>query len=421
RRRDRLGFLVDGFADPVLCKSLITAMGEGRQFTYAHGTVSCTATSVFAELGGRDLAEMKMRPPGTEGSNTTVILGNKLFLKGYRHVREGINPELEMGRFLTEVARFQNSVPVAGAVEYLREDGTPMTLALLQRYVGNQGDGWTYTMDYLERFLHDKRLIGDTTEPPLLTDSMHKSYMATIRTLGTRTGELHVALCMRTGDPAFDPEPVGRDDLLAWTATARREAEQSFTLLSRRLENLPERFRPDAEAVLAKRNEMLAAIERLSARGVKAIKTRFHGDYHLGQVLLSENDFYIIDFEGEPARPLSERRCKHSPFKDVAGMLRSFNYAAYAALLKITAKMPEDFPVLEPFARDYEEEAVEAFMLGYVTAAGECPSYPADPDDARALIDFFVLEKALYELRYELDNRPDWVGIPLKGILSLLA
>jgi maltose alpha-D-glucosyltransferase/alpha-amylase len=419
RQRERLGFLVDGFADPVFCKSLIEAIGEGRELAYAHGTVRCSATSVFEQLVGSELAEAKMRTPATEGTNTTVILDNKLFLKGYRHVRQGVNPELEMGRFLTEIVRFRNSVPVAGAIEYIREDGVQMTLALLQAYIGNQGDGWTYSMDYLERYLHDKRLLEES-EPHLLSQGVHETYMATIRTLGTRTGELHLALCEETGDPAFDPEPLTCEDLETWSATVHREAEQSFGLLERSWGNVQERFRTDAQTLLERREEIFVAIDRLAAVEIKALKTRFHGDYHLGQVLLVENDFFIIDFEGEPDRPLAERRQKHSPFKDVAGMLRSFNYAAYAALLKITAKIPEDFPILEPFVRDYEDEAVEAFMLGYMAATTECPSSPADPDHTRMLIDFFVLEKALYELRYELNNRPDWVGIPIKGIICLL-
>jgi maltose alpha-D-glucosyltransferase / alpha-amylase len=418
RQRERLGFLVDGFADTAFCKLLITTIGSGREIEFSNGMLRCTATSVFDELGGRDVENMKMRTSGIEGSNTTVVLGEQLFLKGYRHVREGINPELEMGRFLTEVARFPNCVPVAGAVEYCREGAAPMTLALLQGFVSNQGDGWTYTLDYLERYLQDKQLLEEAEHA--ITEGMHDTFMAMIRILGSRTGELHMALCRHSGDPAFDPEPITRDDILSWIALVRQEAAESFELISRGLDRLPERARPDAEELLARRDEIFQRLDRLQDIDLKAVKTRFHGDYHLGQVLLVQNDFYIIDFEGEPGRPLAERRNKHSPFKDVAGMLRSFNYAAYAALLKVTARAPEDFAALEPFTRAHEDQAVEAFMLGYTNVAKDCPAYPADTDHAHDLVDFFTLEKALYELRYEMNNRPDWVIIPLKGILDIL-
>jgi maltose alpha-D-glucosyltransferase / alpha-amylase len=420
RQRERLGFMVDGFSDPVFCKELIAAMGNGLELEFQHGKVRCSATTVFDELGGREVAEMKMRPSGIEGSNTTVVLGERLFLKGYRHVREGINPELEMGRFLTEVARFPNCVPVAGAVEYLRPDGTVTALAMLQGYVGNQGDGWSHTLDYLERYLQDKQLLEER-DSQIFPEVIHDTYLALLRILGTRTGELHMALCTQSGDPAFDPEPVTRKDVLAWVATVRREASESLDLLGKRLDQLPERARPEAEELLARKEEIHQRLDRLKGVNLKAVKTRFHGDYHLGQVLLVENDFYIIDFEGEPGRPLAERRTKHSPFKDVAGMLRSFNYAAYGALLKVTAKASEDFAILEPFAREHEDRSVEAFMFGYIEAVKGCPAYPADPDHAHVLIDFFTLEKALYELRYEINNRPDWLIIPLKGILGLLS
>jgi maltose alpha-D-glucosyltransferase / alpha-amylase len=293
-----------------------------------------------------------------------------------------------------------------------------MTLALLQGFVSNQGDGWTFTLDYLARYLQDKQLLEETEHA--VTEGMHDTFMAMIRILGSRTGELHMALCKQSGDPAFDPEPITRDDTLSWIGVVRQEATKSFKLLARGLDRLPERARPDAEELLARGDEVFQRLDRLRDISLKAVKTRFHGDYHLGQVLLVQNDFYIIDFEGEPGRPLAERRSKHSPFKDVAGMLRSFNYAAYAALLKVTARAPEDFAILESFAREHEDQAVEAFMLGYMNVAKDCPAYPADPDHAHDLIAFFTLEKALYELRYEINNRPEWVIIPLKGIMGLL-
>lgn len=175
-----------------------------------------------------------------------------------------------------------------------------------------------------------------------------------------------------------------------------------------------------ADRLTAARDTILKRINSLKPVDLQSLKTRYHGDYHLGQVLVAKNDFIIIDFEGEPARTLEERRSKHSPLKDVAGMLRSFNYAGHAALTFATNDRPADLPSLEPFVRDWEQRTVEAFLSGYTEALADCPVYPADPANARALIDLFLLEKAFYELRYELDNRPDWVKVPLNGLAELL-
>ena len=242
------------------------------------------------------------------------MLGERLFLKGYRRIRPGINPELEVGRFLTDVAHFPNCVPVAGAIEYTGADGTPMTLALLQAYVANQGDGWTYTQEYLDRFLEAQR--GAAEPPP--ADS-HGAYLSLVHTLGTRTAELHRALSQRTGDPAFDPEPVVADDLARWKQRVRDEAATTFELLERRRSQFPAPARDEMQLLLERRHKLLARIDACPPPRAGAAKIRYHGDYHLGQALLDKNDFVIIDFEGEPARSFAERRVKHSPLRDEIG------------------------------------------------------------------------------------------------------
>lgn len=421
REKARVGVLGDAFADEVFCRALVEAMGAAREITCANGRLVFSTTSAFAELGGAEIARLAISAPGAAGSNTTVALGDKLFLKGYRRVQVGINPELEIGRFLTEVARFGNIVPVAGAVEYQSTDGTNMTLALLQGYVTNQGDGWSHALEYLERFL-EERHAAPAEESAGAADmgTLHGGYLTLAETLGKRTGELHRALALETGDPAFDPEPIRPADVRAWVERVEDEARTTLDMLKRRRETLPEATNADADAVLELRDTLLKRIAELVPVHVQAVKTRYHGDYHLGQVMLAEHDFVIIDFEGEPARPLAERRIKHSSLKDVAGMLRSFNYAAYAALFRVSAAHPGDGSRLEPFARGWEHQSVQAFLAGYEKAIRGCPTYPAERDHARSLIELFSLEKALYELRYELDNRPDWAGIPLKGIAALL-
>ncbi|MCB1919414.1 MAG: alpha-amylase, partial [Candidatus Competibacteraceae bacterium] len=379
-----------------------------------------------------------------DSSNTTIAIGNRMLLKGYRRLQPGISPELEMGRFLTDVAAFGNAAPLAGALEYEdEENGTVIALAILQGFVANQGDAWTYTLDYLKRFFDD--CLSQQTEPAVPeTDespSPHAVFLLFATTLGRRTGELHRALAQTTGNPAFDPEPITAADMTHWLDQIREEVEMTFERLRQALDRLPEAVRDLANQVLdaqiglprAGRYASLAA-QVLEARGAAAarsaqveamtphaMKTRYHGDYHLGQVLVAKDDVIIIDFEGEPARSLEERRGKHSPLRDVVGMLRSFNYAAHAALRQVTADGASDRETLLSHAHEWEQQTRTAFLAGYTEAAGDSPGYPADPDQVRVLLELFALEKACYELRYELDNRPAWVEIPLGGLCELLS
>jgi maltose alpha-D-glucosyltransferase/alpha-amylase len=344
------------------------------------------------------------------------VLGENLFLKGYRHLQIGTQPEFEIGRFLTDLAKFPNTVPVLGIVEYQGSDGSNMTLALLQSYVENQGDCWSYTLDYLSRFLEDCRTA---VEPVEAAAQAHSAYLVLMHTLGQRTGELHNALGKVTGDLAFDPEPITVANLADWVLRVQAEAITTLDLLLLRAEKLEGAAQDAAKSLLARRDALAGRIQACISAPMSAVKTRYHGDFHLGQVLLTQNDFVFIDFEGEPARPLAERLHKHSPLRDVAGMLRSFNYVANAALVHVSADRPEDLARFELLLLDWETEVGHVFLAAYDEAvhSSEPLATQASP---RGLIDLFLLEKALYEVRYELDNRPDWVGIPLLGILSLL-
>ena len=208
--------------------------------------------------------------------------------------------------------------------------------------------------------------------------------------------------------------------MAGWAEGILAEARRTLDLLKRRRGRLPEEAGPDADRLLALRRELTKRIKDVSREGFGVVKTRHHGDFHLGQVLVVGNDFQIIDFEGEPARPLAERRRKHSPLRDVAGMLRSFNYAIRSALMNLGADRAEPLERLEPWITLWEERTRQAFLEGYAEGARGAASYPENEEHARALIELFTLEKALYEIRYELDNRPDWVGIPIRGVLDLL-
>jgi maltose alpha-D-glucosyltransferase/alpha-amylase len=415
RQQALVGVVGDAFADEAFCRALVQAIGAGKTLACAQGSIRFTPTAAFGELVGPDIAVLPVRPPGVQGSNTVVALGSALFLKGYRRLRPGVSPEVEIGRFLTEVARFAHSVPVAGVVEYLGRDGTPVALALLQGYVENQGDGWSFTLDYLERFLDQCRNAGTVPGPAA---EVHGGYLALIRTLGRRTAELHRALAMKTGNPDFDPEPIEPQELSAWSKQVAEEAAATLQLLERGRETLPVAAQAEAEAVLQARGRILERIRACAPASVQAVKIRHHGDYHLGQVLLARNDFVIIDFEGEPARPLAERRKKHSPLRDVAGMVRSFDYARHAALARLSTAAARARADLESAGRGWQAEAERAFLDAYAEAAGGAGLF-ASLDEARGLLELFIAEKALYELRYELAHRPDWVRIPLGGLLAL--
>jgi maltose alpha-D-glucosyltransferase/alpha-amylase len=305
-------------------------------------------------------------------------------------------------------------VPLAGVVEHVDGEGAVSTLAILQAYVRNQGDGWNYTLEYLARFLDSRRGATAGEVPP----DVHGAYLSLVQTLGTRTAELHAAFARRTGNPAFDPEPATAADFEDCKRRVREDVIATFDLLSGRLDQLPAPVAAEARAMLERRDQVLARIDALPLPQGPTLRTRHHGDYHLGQVLVSRNDFLITDFEGEPARTIEERRRKHSPLRDVAGMVRSFSYAGGAALGH-AADSVEARARLAPLVSDWERETRNAFLAAYDETAQAAGIYANDAD-MRALLGLFELEKALYELRYEINNRPDWVRLPLAGITRLV-
>jgi len=412
RQQANVGVLGDAFADASFCRALVKAVGTGAEVRTAHGRLRFRATRAFGEIAGADYGRLAVGALQSQSSNTIVNIGDRLFLKGYRRLRPGVNPEVEIGTFLTEVARFPNCAPVAGALDHLAADGTVSTLALIQAYVPNQGDGWRYTLDYLERFLEQWRAAAAPPPP-----DVHGAYLALIRTLALRTAQLHQAFALRTGDAAFDPEPVTAEDLAGWKQRVGEEAVATLEMLAQRQGELTLPPRTDARTLIARREDLMARIGACALSTARAMKTRHHGDYHLGQVLITKNDFLITDFEGEPSRAFEERRVKHSALRDVAGMLRSFNYARWTAL-RSALRGHEDDERLAPLTAAWESEARREFLAAYERAAREAGLLGA-LEEVRGLLRLFEIEKALYELRYELTHRPGWAGIPLQGILTL--
>jgi maltose alpha-D-glucosyltransferase / alpha-amylase len=313
------------------------------------------------------------------------------------------------------VVHYPNCAPLAGALEYLANDGETRLLAMLQGYVANQGDAWTRSLDYVQRHLEEYRTrpAGDAVPA-----NAHEAYLDLMRVLALRTAELHRALAQPSNDPAFSPQPVARADMDGYRQRAVDEARNAFALLASNLEQVPAADRDRAAAVLARRDDILARIEAFAAQAPQGLKIRIHGDYHLGQVLVTRNDFVIIDFEGEPGHSLEQRTAKHSPLRDVAGMLRSFNYVQHSALRNVVHNEAEGAR-LAPLARAWENEVRAAFLAAYHAAVRDAKIYGPEPLTAgNGLLGLFELEKALYELRYELGNRPGWAGIPLQAILD---
>jgi maltose alpha-D-glucosyltransferase/alpha-amylase len=413
RQQANVGVMGDAFADELFCRAVVAAMAARREIPMSAGKLRFRPTAAFAEIAGPDYETLPVERPRGSSSNTIVNMRERLMLKGYRRLRVGLNPELEMGLYLTEVAHFANCAPLAGVLEYVANDGQTRLLAMLQAYVANQGDGWTYSLEYLRRHLEQYRT---TPASDALPPNAHEAYLALVRVLALRTAELHRALARPTKDAAFSPQTLNRADIDAYRQRALDEARGALDQLAATLDAVPAGDRERANTVLAQREQILKRIEDCAAATPPGKKIRIHGDYHLGQVLVTRNDFVIIDFEGEPGHSLERRRAKHSPLRDVAGMMRSFSYVQQSALRSV-AHNEAEAARLAPLARSWEIEARTAFLSAYDAAARETASYESLLP-GQGLLGLFELEKALYELRYEIGNRPTWVGIPLQGILD---
>jgi len=411
RQGPRPGVLHDAFRDPNFARWMLSAIRGGSAVPCGPGELRGGTTSAFPTAMA--LIPTAVRPLSVEQSHTSVVLDETLMLKGYRRMPVSPSSELEVGRFLTEVARFPNTPPVAGYLAYHRPDGESLNVALLQGFVHNQGDGWAFTLKHVEHVL-ERALQPDQPGEPV-----DASYLAWVHTLGLRTGQLHAALAQQTGDPAFDPEPITPADLSRWRDTVLADAQRTLQALAGQLEHTTESLRGALEQLLARSDLLLRRIQEATPERCDAARTRFHGDYHLGQVLVSGHDIQIIDFEGEQPRPGVTPQIKHCVLRDVAGMLRSFDYAAGAAVFAVSMGRPDDRERLEPVARRWCHDASQVFLDAYHEAIQGCVCHPSDAVASR-LIDLFVLEKALYEINYEMNHRPDWLAIPVRGILTLL-
>ena len=429
----RKGILYDGIFDDGTCSILLSSMRDGRTAATRQGRLAAVHLGdTLNQIPAEALTPISRTAP--DQSNTSVRFGRRLIMKLFRRIEAGPNPDVEIGRFLLERG-FTRVPPLLGTIEYGRAGEEPGSAAMLQEFVSNEGNGWQVTIDELGRYF-DRRvgrpaptatpleasawLADPNAEPPGEVRDAIGTYLNTAAVIGRRTGELHVQLASASPtDDAFAPEPMTPSDLKATADAMRRHAEAQLALLERSLALLDEPKRAIAEKVLHARDELLARFDDLRHSRGGSARIRCHGDYHLGQILVSENDVIILDFEGEPAKPLAERRRKCSPLRDVAGMLRSFSYAALTGLVASTAARPEECERLEPWADLWETWVGAAFLRAYLAAVDAAAFVPSNPEDLDLVLQAFVLDKAFYELSYELNNRPDWVHIPLNGLMRL--
>ena len=410
RRGRQVGYLTDGFALEALPRRIVRGLQGRSVIPLPDGEIRCLGTDAIDALEG--VEEAKIRWTATEQSNSSVLLGTLAIVKMIRRVLPGLHPEAEMTRFLT-AAGYANTAPLLGEMVRFAADGTPNTLAIVQGVVQNQGDAWTWVLDNLRRAVEDAALMAGAASPD------YEVLTTFIGRIGRRLGELHRVLADPTDDGAFSPAVADGGAVDAWRHTVGGQVARALDALAERRGALDGHVSGLAEAVLAKRQAILDVIDRLADAGRGTILTRVHGDFHLGQVLVSGPDAYIIDFEGEPLKTLEERRAKASPLRDVAGLLRSLDYAAAAV-----SGIEEDVgpqPARErreALLDTFRREASATFLKSYRAASGGDAAQGEDAADP--LLDLMLLEKAAYEVGYEVANRPQWLPIPLGGLKAIV-
>ncbi len=428
------GWLLDALMEKDFCQSLLNLIAFRGRFKGQEGKLKAFSRKAVRQLVSPDQIVLEPRTMGVEQSNTSIVFGETFVLKIFRRLDPGINPDLEIGNFLTE-KDFEHAPRVKGFLQYEKNDEVACA-GILHQFVPNQGDAWSYTLDilggYLERILTldpkvQKNLpssinileTGEGDIPQVVSELIHP-YKESARLLGQRAAELHLVLSSDPENPNFAPETL--------SALAQRSLYQSmrnltmgvFQIAATRIRTLPETVHAEARNFLDRRTDIMNRFSELKERRIATKIIRCHGDYHLGQVLHTGKDFIIIDFEGEPSRTLGERRAKRCPLTDVASMIRSFSYAAHSALLSRASIRREDVAILEPWIESWHKYVSALFLESYLETAKNAPFLPKNKEDMNILLKAFLLEKAIYELGYELNNRPDWVGIPLKGIKDIL-
>jgi len=418
------GWLLDASDHPRVAELLLSAMRKRRRTRGAHYEMVATSTQELRGTRDQMVRELAAHPLGAEQSNTSWVVEGVYVLKLLRRLEDGTNPELEIAQHLARVG-FERVPRLAGHAEIVQlGGGSASTLATVQTRIIHQGDAWKFTLDEVERYFERVLASPPGSQTEATVESLIGGYRDLANLLGTRTAELHLALADAGGDPTFAPEPFSPFARRSLYQSLRNLVARVFALLSDTAPTLPEAVQTQAAHVLAERGAVMAKFgELLGSRRIASSRIRIHGDYHLGQVLYVNNDFVIIDFEGEPARSLGERKLKKSPLVDVAGMLRSFDYAVESVLAGNVAGSRlrrEDIPQARPWGTRWSRFVSRCFVESYLVTATAGGLLPTDRDEVDVLLDIHLLDKAVYEIAYELNNRPDWVTIPLGGVERVL-
>jgi maltose alpha-D-glucosyltransferase/alpha-amylase len=416
RQGAREGTLLDVATDQIFIALLLRNLGEALTVEEEGLRLEFRPTSKFSDK--------PIKPPEyiraveTEQSNSTALVDSDYVVKVYRKLETGVNPEIEIGRFLTEVAGFANTPALLGSVELVEGDSRS-AVAIVHAFVQNQGDAWTVTSAYLDRFVDEQRLLAASEHPGESEEQV--PYLRYMSQIGRRVAEMHLALAARDEFADFAPEPSTPADVQRWTEGVTTRAERVFDALKQRRETIKEADRLLVDQLQAQRASLHERLSALLAPDVDGLNIRHHGDFHLGQILIVKDDIFIIDFEGEPRRPLNERRRKAPAARDVAGLIRSIDYSATAALERALKVAPDENGKLGAALAEWRERAAATFLAAYREIMTNQRLWPADPPAAERMLNFFLLEKAVYEIEYELAHRPEWLRVPLTGMIRILS
>jgi maltose alpha-D-glucosyltransferase/alpha-amylase len=425
RRGRTIGHLTDAFSLPLFAHGVLRMLRERAAVpTVQQSVIRFEPTPRLDELDLGDAPDIRWL--AAEQSNSSLIIADTLVLKLVRHLMSGIHPEAEMSRYLTQLG-YPNTAPLYGEVVRVDPAGVPHTLAILQGYIDNQGNAWDWALDYLRRAVDELALAvdgGAETAPDIANEEdALQGYCTVVGTIGRRLGELHAALASPTDDPAFAPEPASPEHVRAWKADAKTMLITALDLLHKHVAGGTHTLDDDvldlAHSLFTRREALLAAMEERVPANANALRVRIHGDFHLGQVLLAQGDAYLIDFEGEPARPLDYRRAKTCTLRDVAGLLRSLSYAGAAAQSSIENAPQQTADRKRTLFERFRVHAVEAFLAQYRAAAVDSPQPLVGATHEEPLLDLFLIEKAAYEICYEAANRPTWLALPVRGLAAI--
>ncbi len=416
RQGAREGTLLDVATDPIFIALLLRNLRQALTVEESDLRLEFRPTSKFSDRPIK--TPEHIRAVETEQSNSTALVDSDYVVKIYRKLESGTNPEIEIGRFLTEVAGFANTPALLGSVE-LVEGGSRSAVAIVHAFVENQGEAWTVTSAYLDRFVDEQRLLASSEHPGEYEEQI--PYLRYMTQIGRRVAEMHVALASSDEFADFAPEPTRPDDVKRWIDDMVVRAERIFSALKQRRDAIKESDRLLVDQLLALRATLQDRLAALLPPDIDGLNIRHHGDFHLGQILIVKDDIFIIDFEGEPRRALDDRRRKAPAARDVAGLIRSIDYSATAALERALKVAPDENGKLAAALAEWRDRSAAEFISAYRDSMADQRLWPADPHAAEQVLNFFLLEKALYEIEYELAHRPEWLRVPLTGMIRILS